>query len=157
MSLKRKKYWWSLSLHHLPVLSLEIQKTHVERTTCWQTYLSIYELNKWLWRKRHRASYSAQQKRCKRRRFLPHVCAPGLLPEKPSVETNCYFRFYQQAILLPQRGASLLQLIEGSQEFRVLTHQEAIVRAILKEQAQQKKMQSLLTTLFHNTQRHTRI
>lgn len=39
---------------------------------------------------------------------------------------------YQQHILLPQCGARFLQLIEGSQEFAVLTHQEPVFSAILK-------------------------
>lgn len=62
------------------------------------------------------------------------ICAPGLLSRKPSVRTtsSCYFLSYQQTVLLLQCGASLLQLVQGSQELRVLTHQETVVCAILK-------------------------
>lgn len=52
---------------------------------------------------------------------------------------------YQQDILLPQCGARFLQLIEGSQEFGVLTHQEPVFSAILENKNNSYPLHSFLS------------
>lgn len=78
---------------------------------------------------------------------------------KSSLETQSHFYFqsYQQTILLPQRRASFLQFIKRSQQFRVLTHQDAVVSAVLenknksKFRTQQKTTTSFLRKTTHKT------
>lgn len=74
------------------------------------------------------------------------------------IQTLCYFQPYQQAILLPQCGTSLLQLIESPQEFRVLTHQEPIVSTILKNKHSKDRCRvyRLLAFCFYRKPQRTR-